>query len=245
MKRVFIYIVFFLGIAVLHAQERKDSVVNNEAEQERPSNIHSNPSIKDGGDGMLIIKLQKEIDSLRTSNSKLTDSLNGVEKEKEQVQKENKQLRDVLLNADESLANIASNFLYIPYEAYSIENIAIPAYKAIYNEKEKNKYRNKNELLLHYQEDARTFLAFLKKVEKKLAGGFPNADDAKKAMEELDASPYYRRYQLYSDYRNTYLGKFFVEVKTQLKQFDGTVHKVNFTEMIRSLNSCLKTVEDL
>lgn len=33
--------------------------------------------------------------------------------------------------ADRRLVNIASNFLYIPYEAYSIEKIAIPAFRAI------------------------------------------------------------------------------------------------------------------
>ena len=70
------------------------------------------------------------------------------------------------------LVNIISNFLYIPYEAYSIEKIAIPASNNIFDERLKHKQKIKFDLLKSYQNDIRSLMQFLKETQEDLKKPF-------------------------------------------------------------------------
>lgn len=86
--------------------------------------------------------LKSENDSLKLQLSAITEKYQKLQVESEKDKSRLSQL-DIDVNhlkrdttrlyaaqreADKRLVNIASNFLYIPYEAFSIENIAIPAF---------------------------------------------------------------------------------------------------------------------
>lgn len=89
--------------------------------------------------------LKSENDSLKLQLSAITEKYQKLQVESEKDKSRLSQLEIDVNNlkrdttrlyiaqreADKRLVNIASNFLYIPYEAFSIEKIAIPAFKAI------------------------------------------------------------------------------------------------------------------
>ena len=88
-----------------------------------------------------------------------------------------------LLKADTCLINVASNFIYIPYEAYSIKEIAIPAFQMVSDEGLKVKYKSRYEMLLKYKEHVVEFISCLTEMKKVLSNPF--AKDANDAIKVL------------------------------------------------------------
>lgn len=145
--------------------------------------------------------------------------------------------------ADKMLVNIASNFLYIPYEAYSIEKIAIPAFKAIVNDRLRHEHHIKYELLCNYRKDIENILSFIEFVGYELQKPF--VKDANEVLLQFHNQSFYQNYQNYPEWRDTYLGGKISLIDKQLKKFDGNQHKVDFTALKEELNKCLKTIEAL
>lgn len=145
--------------------------------------------------------------------------------------------------ADKCLLNTASNFLYIPYEDYSVQEIAIPAFEAVSNQELKNKYEIKLYLLKSYQTDIKSLLEFISAVEKELDNPF--AKNAKDLVIQLRNSQFSVTYRKYDDWSNTFLGKRIISIENQLKAYDGKTHKLNLEAIKNELNTCLKTIEDL
>jgi hypothetical protein len=114
---------------------------------------------------------------------------------------------------------MASNFLYIPYEAYSIDEIAIPAFKATNGSKAYSKYQNRLPLLINYKTDVQSLIEYLAKAEKDLSIGLTKLrnDKAVEHLNILEALPLYTRYSTYNDWKNTYLGTQIIEIQKQLK----------------------------
>ena len=100
--------------------------------------------------------------------------------------------------ADKRLVNIASNFLYIPYEAYSIEKIAIPAFKAISSKELRRDHQIKYELLYNYRKDITDLLAFIKYACTELQKPF--VKDANEVLVQ------FRDRSFYLSYHNTQNG---------------------------------------
>lgn len=164
------------------------------------------------------------VNSLKNENSALKDLMK--ESQKELVNKENvtaelqakidslqnvviKQMRDSIDGFQKDLISMASNFLYIPYERYSIEQIAIPAFESVKNPEYLDKYSNRLTLLKNYEENLKSLIAFLANAEKGLSYGLTSMKEAK-AKDNLDAlsnSELYKDYQAYDDWKNTYLGR--------------------------------------
>mgnify|MGYP000761575196 FL=1 len=145
--------------------------------------------------------------------------------------------------ADKRLVNIASNFLYIPYEAYSIEKIAIPAFKAIVNDRLRHEHHIKYELLCNYRKDIESILSFIEFACNELQKPF--VKDANEFLLQFHNQPFYQSYQNYPEWSDTYLGGKISLIDKQLKEFDGNQHKVDFTALKEELNKCLKTIEAL
>lgn len=128
--------------------------------------------------------------------------------------------------ADKRLVNIASNFLYIPYEAYSIEKIAIPAFKAISSKELRRDHQIKYELLYNYRKDITDLLAFIKYACTELQKPF--VKDANEVLVQFRDRSFYLSYHKYPEWTDTYLGSKLSLIEKQLNDFDGNQHKVDF-----------------
>ena len=145
--------------------------------------------------------------------------------------------------ADKCLLNMAFNFLYIPYEDYSIQEIAIPAFEAVSNQELKNQHKIKFDLLKSYKTDIESLLEFIETTEKELRNPF--AKDAKEQFVKFQNTQLSVNYRKYNDWSNTYIGKIIITIEGQLKAFDGKTCKLNLEEIKKELNSCKKSIGSL
>jgi hypothetical protein len=173
-------------------------------------------------------------DSLSKENAALKGLLRGSQMETAQKESEIAKLKSQISNLQNvtlkhfelandtlqlKLISMASNFLYIPYEAYSIDEIAIPAFKATNGSKAYSKYQNRLPLLINYKTDVQSLIEYLAKAEKDLSIGLTKLrnDKAVEHLNILEALPLYTRYSTYNDWKNTYLGTQIIEIQKQLK----------------------------
>lgn len=201
--------------------------------------------------------LKSENDSLKLQLSAITEKYQKLQVESEKDKSRLSQLeidvnnlkRDTTIlyiaqrEADKRLVNIASNFLYIPYEAFSIEKIAIPAFKAISSKELRRDHQIKYELLYNYRKDITDLLAFIKYACTELQKPF--VKDANEVLVQFRDRSFYLSYHKYPEWTDTYLGSKLSLIEKQLNDFDGNQHKVDFTELEKELNKCLKTIETL
>lgn len=171
--------------------------------------------------------LNKEVASLKERNNALKDLL----KEEQQLvaSKENKiySLNDKIKQVESSyneritqleekniyllkkMVSIASNFLYIPYEEYSINEIAIPAFKELEGSELFSKYNIRFELLKNYKSDIEMMIEFLTKADDifKIPYAPIIEDEAKVQCLNFEKSSFCLNYKKYEDWEETYLGK--------------------------------------
>lgn len=257
MKKI-LFGVFLFFSSLIYSQERKDSVLVDTLGLNHVDFVDSTLQIK-------LDSLSEEIEKLIRDNLKLTESLgllrqdsikidslnrsleyrlNAKIAESEQMDSINKDLSYYLEVADVRLFNVSNNFLYIPYEAYSIEKIAIPAYEAIYNDERKEKHKIRYTLLKEYRHDIESFVLFLEKSQEELFDYFATQDVADEWRKNLKQENFYINYSSYEDGDNTYLGAKLKKVDELLGRFNRD-NKELFTPIINELKVRLKTVEDL
>ena len=164
-----------------------------------------------------------KIDSLTNENTALKGLLKGAQRETEMrerditnLQRKIDDLQNITIKRLEAsndtlqrrLISMASNFLYIPYDEYSIEEIALPAFLSTKGTSAYNQYQNRLPLLQNYKEDISALIAFLTKAEKDLAIGLTKLreDKAKEHLSNIHSLSLYLRYSTYDDWKNTYLG---------------------------------------
>lgn len=181
-------------------------------------------------------KLLIESDESKANLSKLEHDVNLLKNDTTKLFAEQRE-------ADKRLVNIASNFLYIPYEAYSIEKIAIPAFEAITNAKLKQEHQIKYELLCSFRKDITELLDFIEYACGEL--NKPFVKDANEVLVQFRDKSFYLSYHKYPEWADTFLGSKLSLIEKQLNDFDGNQHKVDFTELEEELNKCLKTIETL
>ena len=175
------------------------------------------------------------IDSLEKQNSALKDLLKGSQKEADNRQMEISILKDKIIELEETkikrieasndslqrwLVTVASNFLYIPYEGYSIEKIAIPAFLATKGTPAYQRSVDKLPLLQNYKDDMSSLIGFLRSSEEEYAwcvGEKMRADKANEQLDKLSLLPMYSRYSTYADWKNTFLGKEIISIQKLLK----------------------------
>lgn len=120
-----------------------------------------------------------------------------------------------------SLINVASNFMYLPYEEYSINEIAIPAFTLTKGSTFYQHHQNIFDILQNYKSDIISLNNFLATAEAELkkTADFGNlrADKGKDHLDKLSALPLYARYTSYNDWTNTYLGAKIIEIQKYLK----------------------------
>lgn len=237
MKSVFVNIALLLIQFTLNAQEMQDTCqVANSTTPQVSISLSDSANLKTEYDEAveLIRKLKCENVSLKEKES---ISINYIKQEVV--------LREHIMKTDTILINLASNFLYIPFEAYSVQKIAIPAYKTIFDSTLRQKHQIKYDLLDKYQNHVKKFMDFLNLIQIDLKKPFRKRDLAIQWVEKFKEQDFYKDYFQYDDYKSTYLGKLFIEVESRLNCFDGQSNKADFLDIISKLDKCLKTIEEL
>lgn len=185
--------------------------------------------IKLSNDSVTIGKLKARISNLRADSLAIHNTVNGWKKQ--------------LLKADTCLINVASNFIYIPYEAYSIKEIAIPAFQMVSDEGLKVKYKSRYEMLLKFKEHVVEFISCLTEMKKVLSNPF--AKDANDAIKVLKTKRFYAAYRAFEGWESTFLGSRIIAIEKQLNEYRGQASKVDFDKVANELQECLKTENNL
>lgn len=168
-----------------------------------------------------IENLRKESKTIRTNNSELTienkkfDERNKVlQDEKIDLMNQNTNLKTLNDSLQRKLITLASNFIYIPYEEYSINEIAIPAFDVAKTDAAYKKYMIRLEMLQNYKADIERLIKFLEvnsSSMKQLES--VRKENGQKLINNLKRELFYIRYNKYDDWQGTYLGKKIEQVK--------------------------------
>lgn len=168
------------------------------------------------------LKLQNEerIQNLTSLFSAKIDSLNNVIKAKD-LEMEDLQL---------SLISAASNFLYLPFDQYSITEIVDPAFEAVKgNTALYTRYRNRLVLLDNYEKHSKELINFLKNHENDEVNIFRAEEWAKSTKNEFNALSVVSAYKTYDDWPETYLGKIITDIDSSLSSGNPSEEKVRAT----------------
>ncbi len=164
-----------------------------------------------------------QIDSLIGANSALKGLLREAQQESEvktreitSLKRKIDDLQSITIRRLEAsndtlqrrLISMASNFLYIPYDEYSIEEIAIPAFISTKGTSAYTRYHNRLPLLQNYKSDISSLVKSISQMEKDLEIGLTamRNQKANEHLNNIQTSPIYQRYTSYDDWENTYLG---------------------------------------
>lgn len=221
-----ILIVLFSSVLTFRAwcQENTDTISGQQ------SNIVCLP---DSVEALLNSNLVR-IDSLTKANAVLKGLLRESQKETESkirdisnLQHKIDELQNITIKRLEAsndtlqrrLISMASNFLYIPYDEYSIQEIALPAFLSTKGTSAFARYQNRLPLLQNYKSDIESLVISLSQMEKDLGVGLTEYRNKKASehLNDLQATPLYQRYTSYDDWENTYLGERIRMVYTMLK----------------------------
>lgn len=241
-----IILIIFAFTSKVHSQESADAPVSTQAhEVNLPDSIVR-----------LLAENVTQIDSLMRANSALKGLLRESQQETEAQNREITNLKRKIddlhsitikrLEASNDtlqrrLISMASNFLYIPYDEYSIEEIAIPAVLSTKGTVAYTRYQNRLSLLQNYKSDIVSLINSLFQIEKDLSIGLTEYRNkkAKEHLSNLQESLIYQRYISYDDWVNTYLGEQLQRIFTLLEspsEATSTQIKTIRTNLERLLN---------
>ena len=222
-------------------------------------------------------KLQEALQTIEDQKKHLLElrdievKLNVANRDKESLDRKAKEAEKHAESVEKSLISMASNFLYVPYEAYGVEEIAIKAFESIQNTKLKQEYNQRYILLKNYQNHLREFKAYLERVQKACkapfqatATEFIDSTDPKVSPELiLKKQPFYLEYSKYNEYRDTFIGGLIQKTESILKahtkqnkaNVQGVIEEIDKTQsqteidsiekVVNVIDERLKTVEDL
>lgn len=196
----------------VYSQENVDTIISTKiSEVDLPDSIVR-----------LLAENTAQIDSLTRANSALNGLLRESQQETEAKNREVTNLKRKIedfqnitikrLEASNDtlqrrLISMASNFIYIPYDEYSIEEIAIPAFLSTKDTPAYTRYQNRLPLLQNYKSDIISLVKILSCMEKDLEWGIVRNQKATEYLNNLQEAPIYQRYTYYDDWENTYLGE--------------------------------------
>lgn len=233
---------------VVQAQENLDSIAKKQEKTEMNVSISVEDLSRLENEKKQAVQnsksLQQSYIQLQKLDSINTEKLKGLELKYNSLKRDYEALVKSQENANAKLINIASNFLFIPYEAYSIQNIAIPAFKAVTDPQLIQKHQVKLTLLENYQKDIVDLLSFISTVEKEL--NVPYTKDLKilGVDRKFEGTDFYLRYRRYDKWESTYLGKKLKYIDLIIKSYNGR-NKPDFSSMKKELNQCLESVKSL
>lgn len=209
-------------------------------------------------------KLQEAIQTIEEQKKHLLElrdvevKLKIAEKDKESLDRKVKEAEKHAESVEKSLISMASNFLYVPYEAYGVEEIAIKAFESIQNTKLKQEYNQRYILLKNYQNHLREFKAYLERVQKACkapfqatATEFIDSIDPKVSSDLiLKKQPFYLEYIKYNEYKDTFIGGLIQKTESILKahtkqnkaNVQGVIEEINKTQSPTEIDSIEKVI---
>lgn len=173
-------------------------------------------------------------DSLKSKYDKSFAKSQELSKKHAQSEQELTKLRGIVLQDDKERVDIASNFLYIPYESYSVDSIAITTYEGIHDVPLKEKYRIRYTLLKNYKIHISEFSNFLIQFQKEF-NRFANDKFTSQKAQQLKSLRCYKAYLAYSDGKYTFLGSRMEKALSMLQSFKHG-QKLDFNSMIQELS---------
>lgn len=115
---------------------------------------------------------------------------------------------------------IASNFLYLPYDKDGIEKIAIPSFNKWKNYNKESKDENNLvviDLLNNYEQDIITVLEITDEGERTMKPSQGNMSNTGSVLlNKFSKTDTYKNYLKFTDWKNTYLGKYISQIITLL-----------------------------
>jgi len=166
------------------------------------------------------LNLEKIHNKLMWQKQSTENSLRMYKIQCDDTQEQNKSLMDKTIKSDKALISMASNFIYIPYEAYSVDSIAIPAYESVQDLALKRHYEIRYQLLKNYKEDVCETVKLLNDIFQECNAPFASGGQSNELISKITQSRVYFQYKQYDDWRNTYLGYMLTEVVGYLKYFN-------------------------
>lgn len=216
--------------------------------QETDSSLNSELELR-------ITQLNNEIDSLKSS-LEILEKLYG-KSQGELIQKNNEinslqqrhalEIQALELRNDSLQKNyirMASNFLYIPYEDYSIQKIAIPAFQNIKGSNLYQKHKIRLILLENYKADIKFLSNFIDDMIKNkdlgIAFGLTDTRERNKQTKkkELDHTQLVSTYKQYDDWENTFIG-------VKIKEINRALNISDSEAMISQLKQIQQELESL
>lgn len=187
------------------------------------------------------LNLEKVHNKLMWQKQSIEDSLRMYKIQCDDAQEQNKSLMDKTIKNDKALISMSSNFIYIPYEAYSVDSIAIPAYESVQDLVLKRQYEIRYQLLKNYKEDVSETVKLLNDIFQECNAPFASGGQSNELISKITQSRVYAQYKQYDDWRNTYLGYMLTEVVGYLKAFNKETTSQKIKAKIDELNRCIKT----
>lgn len=191
------------------------------------------------------LKLERSHDKLKRQHQSIEDSLRRYKELYDDAQRQIKCLMNRTIKGDKALISMASNFIYIPYEAYSVDSIAIPAYESAQDSKLKQQYEIRYQLLKNYKENVSETVELLSDICQEIQVPFASSGQSNDLISKITQSCVYAQYKKYDDWRNTYLGYMLTEVIGYLGNFEKQVTAQKMEAKIAELNRCIKTEDSL
>lgn len=186
--------------------------------------------------GLLSTK-QHLADSLSRLVNNLSKEFQKRDKDYDRLQKEFENLKEKSIAADKHLIDMAANFLFIPYEQYSIEKIAIPAFSFVQSQDLKQEYGDRLKFLRSYQQDLRDLADFLK-----LPGIGRTKISAGSALDKLKALSVYREYHEYDWLNESFLHSKMNDIEKRLNRVFQTGSPIEFSDITNELQRCINTI---
>lgn len=199
--------------------------------------LESEKALQMANKELVVLKAKLKKDSVAIKN--LSNLISNLRADSISTRDAQGVLYDKLLKSDKCLISVASNFLYLPYEAYNVNEIAIRSFETVSDDGMKEKYSIRYKLLKNFKDDIMCFLNYLTTQKEEL--NKPFTKNAEEAIQSLHQLQFYIVYHEYDDWEETFLGKKIVNVEKQLKLFDGKTHKANFDLIISELQNCIET----
>ena len=265
-KTILLYILLGSTLSSYAQNEnRVDSLITEVSDSQSVVDVNSNIEVELLEASKTIEEQKEHLLELRDVESKLAI----VNREKEELQRKLTAADERVTSIERSLITMASNFLYIPYEAYGVEEIAIKAFESVQSPELKKKYQQRYILLKNYQQHLKDFRDYLVRVQKACNGTFQAT--ATEFIDDPTVSPslvlkkqlFYIEYVKYDGYKDTFIGGLILKTEAILRahtkqkraNLQGVIETIEKTqdltvpntieEVIDVVDQRLKTVEDL
>lgn len=181
--------------------------------------------------------LQAQFDVVSRRIASDSTKISSLSNENAVMSQEISELKRKLEISNTYLFNIASNFIYIPFESFGVDQIAIPACQQIQDKNLEEQSSIRKDLLINYKKHIEDLITYLKEPKKKPNPFDKSGEAAKSNLADFHNKDFYKSYQKYDDWANTYLGKIFKRIEVLLKN----PNEDGFEDIIQELTKCINS----